>query len=387
MTYHQFLVSCELGGAGLTALHLARCFQDGGCQSRVWIPGEGPAQDEAQNLGLEVGRYRAAWALSSWKWKAACENLRIARLLRRSPGIVHVHGPAYYGGLSWGLRRAGLPSIVHVQIEEAAGLLRWALRRPPRLIVTCARYLVDYVRRSLPEEHRQRQAIVAVPNAVDTDRYHPGERGAAKQQVGAPADVPLLLMLANLAPHKGQETAIRAVAILKQRGVPVACWLAGAERGGEGTYTAQLHNLIQETGVGDRVRLLGFRKDTAELLRAADCFLLPSTQEGLPLAVLEAQATKVPVVAAPTAGIPEAIVDGQQGFLVAAKDAAGYAGRVEVLLTCPELRHQVAEQAFAKIQREYTWSTFCDRVRGLYQDLVRHEGAREVQSPYLRTSV
>jgi len=64
-----------------------------------------------------------------------------------------------------------------------------------------------------------------------------------------------------------------------------------------------LQALCSELGVADQIRFLGHREDIPDLLRAADILLLPSTNEGLPLSVLEAQATKVPVLAAPTAGI------------------------------------------------------------------------------------
>ena len=153
--------------------------------------------------------------------------------------------------------------------------------------------------------------------------------------------MPLVLMVANLAPHKGQETAIRAMAILKKAGINVACWLAGVERRGEGDYTTRLQELCNELGVADRIRFLGHREDVPDLLRAADIFLLPSTSEGLPLSVLEAQATKVPVLAAPTAGIPEVITDGETGFLIPAEDAVGYAQRIESLLNCPGIHHRV----------------------------------------------
>src|SRR5262249_28602479 len=147
--------------------------------------------------------------------------------------------------------------------------------------------------------------IVAIPNAVDTTRFFAGDKATAKRGVGARCALPLVVMLANLAPHKGQETAIRAVALLKNRGTPVCLSLAGTVPRGAGDYSEHLRNLIRELEVTELVQLLGQRQDAPELLRAADLFLLPSTHEGLPLSILEAQASKVPVLAAPTAGVPE----------------------------------------------------------------------------------
>ena len=128
----------------------------------------------------------------------------------------------------------------------------------------------------------------------------------------------MVLMLANLAPHKGQATAIRAVQILKRRGIPVDCWLVGERRTDVGSYEAELRQLCSALGVQDIVQFLGFRRDGPDLLRAADVFLLPSTHEGLPLSVLEAQAAHVPVIGAPIPGILEVVEDGMTGFVVPA---------------------------------------------------------------------
>jgi glycosyltransferase involved in cell wall biosynthesis len=147
------------------------------------------------------------------------------------------------------------------------------------------------------------------------------------------------------------------------------------ERGDEGVFTVRLRSLIEELTVTDRVRLLGQRSDAPELLRAADYFLLPSTHEGLPLSVLEAQASKVPVLAAPTAGIPEVVRDGETGFLIAADDAVGYADRLQTLLACPELSLRVAEAAHAQIVAEHNWPAYCRRIQELYQEILNSDGA------------
>ncbi len=237
------------------------------------------------------------------------------------------------------------------------------------MIITCAKYLVDYVRRSLAEKYQERQRIVTVPNSVDANEFFPGDKVEAKRRMGTATGVPLILVLANLFPHKGQETAIRAVAELKKRGIDIACWLAGVERGGGEAYTHKLRALIRELRVDERVRLLGYRDDAPELLRAADFFLLPSTREGLPISLLEAQASKVPVLAAPTAGIPEAVADGETGFLIAAENYVGYADCIQTLLTNRDLYQRVAENGYEQVRREYDWNIYCERIWGLYCEL------------------
>ena len=152
--------------------------------------------------------------------------------------------------------------------------------------------------------------------------------------------------------------------------------MAGAERGGTGTYTQDLRSLIHELGVADRVRLLGQRSDAADLLRAADFFLLPSTCEGLPLSIVEAQATKVPVLAAPTAGVPEVVRDGTTGFLIAADDAEAYARRIEQLLANPNFSAQITEAAFSHTTREHNWQAYSRSMLDLYDEVLEDSAIR-----------
>jgi glycosyltransferase involved in cell wall biosynthesis len=229
---------------------------------------------------------------------------------------------------------------------------------------------MDGVRGSLPEKSREQQRIVVVPNSVDTREYFPGDRRQSKERLGLAGGVPLVIVIANLAPHKGQETAIRAVAELKKRQVDVVCWLLGKERGGPGTYTSRLNTLINELGVSDRVQLLGYRYDTAEILRAADFLLLPSTREGLPLSVLEAQATKVPVLVSPIPGNCELVSDGETGFLIPAEDYAGYADTIQRLVEDEERYSRVVKRAYEQVKREHDWTAYCERIWALYCGLL-----------------
>jgi glycosyltransferase involved in cell wall biosynthesis len=336
----------------------------------VWIPGRGAAWQEAERLGLIPLEFDAERALGAAMLRAAIANLRVGMQLRHGrPGLVHVHGPLFYGALRHALGLSGLQRVVHVHIEEDPVGLQWAFQRPPDLIITCANFLVEHVRQALPEVQRERQRILAVPNAVDTTRYFPGDKKEAKARIGALADQPLLLMLANLAAHKGQETALRALAVLQRRGRNVVCWLAGTERGGTGPYTDRLHALAAELGVAERVRFLGQRGDAPDLLRAADFLLLPSTHEGLPLSILEAQASRVPVLAAPSGGVAEVVEHGTTGFLIPAQDASAYASAMALLLDQPQLYESIVDNAYEQVRRQYGWDRFLDRVRDLYTEV------------------
>lgn len=370
MFFHQILPSPKLGGAALVGLLIAEHLRARSQAARVWVPGDGPTLREAERLGFETRLYETSRIFDARRSRAALGLAAFYRAIRREPrGLAHIHSPAVYRAIRPALRVAGLRSVVHVHLEEPLDGLRWALRRPPELIVACCESLVEHVRSALPERLRDRQRIVSLPNPVDTSRFFPGDRLAAKRRVGAPIDRPLLLMLANLAPHKGQETAIRAVAAIKQRGGDAVCWLAGVDRGDTG-YAGSLRALIEGLGLSDRVRLIGQRDDAPELLRAADLMLLPSTCEGLPLSILEAQASRVPVLAAPTSGIPEVVLDGRTGYLIPATDSEGYADRALRLLADPGLTARIADQAFAFVTRRHDRKAYCETLDDLYASLL-----------------
>lgn len=370
-TYHQFLVSREFGGAAEIALRLASHWH--ACENQnvaVWIPGQGRAWEKATEQGLPIQAYDAQRLFSHGRWTSGWANIRLGLKLRRHhPGIAHVHDPFYYAALRHALKLSQLKTVVHVHSDHDADGLRWAFRHPPDLIITCAAFLEQNIRSILPSVVRDRQSIAVVPNSVDTDRFFPDNKLVARKTIGASADRPLAVMLANLAPNKGQETAIRAIAELRSRGLRVCCWMAGVERETGGPYQQYLEKLISDAGLQDDVRLLGFRNDAPKLLQAADMLLLPSTKEGLPLTVIEAQASKVPVIASPTGGVPEVIQDGRTGFLVAADDARGYADRIEQLIRNPERYHPLVETAYLQVIRSYNWQRYRDQICDLYRDL------------------
>lgn len=368
--FHQLLDTGEVGGGNLLALAIAGRLRAGGLASAVWSD-TGPAIAAAGAAGLAVHSFDQARLRAAGRLRGRWREWRLGRrLARHGPGLAHVSSAFLYGLVAQPLLASGLKRVAHVQIESPIADWQWAFRRPPDLIVTCAQFLAAAVRPSLPGPVRDSARIVAVPNAVDTARYAPGDRAAAKGAVGAPPNRPLLLMLANLAPHKGQMTAVEAVARLRARGIDVECWLAGVERGGESAFAEKLSERIAALGVADRVRLLGQRSDVPDLLRAADAFLLPSTNEGLPLSILEAQSVGVPVVAAPTAGVPEIVTDGVTGFLVAADDADGYAGRLAQILSDPGLARSLATAGREQVKRRHEWSAYMAKIMDVYAEVL-----------------
>jgi glycosyltransferase involved in cell wall biosynthesis len=361
---HHFLVSSRLGAVARGALGLARWLQKRGGGVRVWLPGPGPAAQAAEAGGLG----RAGYWLDLMHRGPVGRLLGLPRVLVglcRLPGLAHVHSLPAYRALRPALQLAGIPTVVDMQCVPPAGEIAWAFREPPDMVMTSAHFLVSSIQNNWGELGRG-VPIAVVPSSVSTDRFFPGERRAAKQAVGAPLDRPLLVVRADRG--QGAEMALRTVALLRSRGVAVECWLAGEED--DHRRPAYPGILAEELGVADRVRVLGPRQVWPQLLRAADFSLVSSAREELPLTVLEAQASGVPVLAAATPGSAEAVSDGETGFLIPAANPAGYADRIASLLRDPCLYHRVAAQALRQVRHEYSWETHCKRMAHVYECLV-----------------
>ena len=130
----------------------------------------------------------------------------------------------------------------------------------------------------------------------------------------------------------------------------------------------------RECGLGDRIHLLGLRSDIADLLAAADLFVLPSLSEGLPLALLEAMFAARPIVASAAGDVPVALAGGAAGLLVPPGDPAALAAAIHRLLAQPFEAQQLRHTAQARAAAEYGIGRMVQRYAELYQRLLANGG-------------
>jgi len=167
----------------------------------------------------------------------------------------------------------------------------------------------------------------------------------ARASLDTPEGVPLALALGRLHPNKGFDVLIEALA----RAPGVHLWLAG-----EGPDRAQLETRAERLAVGNRVRFLGWREDTAALLAASDMMVCPSRHEPLGNVVIEAWSAGVPVVAASSKGPAALIRDGITGLLVPIEDADALARVMTRLAENRALRAELASAGRAAYAEEFS---------------------------------
>lgn len=373
LRYHQLLVSPRIGGAEnlAIAIHKYAMGMEPG-SSELLVPAGSETKRWVETEGLACRTYDLERAMGHERAPALWANLNLyLKLLGSGPGVLHIHSPYVFAALRPLRAASRLRTILHLHLDYTEESLLWPLKLSPDLVIVCARFMEERVERTLAGIGSRRTRIMVAVNAVDTERYAPGDRLVAKRELGVDPERPVLLMTANLAPHKGQETAIRAVSMLVEQGFRPLLWLVGEERETGGDYGRRLRALVESLNLSAFVELLGFRSDVPRLLHAADCLLLPSTREGLPLAVLEAQASKVVVLAAPTAGIPEVVEDGRTGFLIGADDPTGYADKLASLILNPEQGGAVAEAAYRRAVASLSLNRYCESIYSQHASLLQ----------------
>jgi glycosyltransferase involved in cell wall biosynthesis len=177
-------------------------------------------------------------------------------------------------------------------------------------------------------------------------------------ELGIPEERRLVLAVGNLYPVKDHATLLRAGAGLEGVHVLIA---------GRGPELEGLASLARALGAASRVHLLGLRSDVARLLAAADLLVHPSRAEGLPLAILEAMAAALPVVASRVGGIPEAVVDGETGQLVRPCDPDVLRDAIRSVLHDPDRAALFGRAGRARVERHFSLEAMTGRYRALYE--------------------
>jgi len=283
----------------------------------------------------------------------------LAALRRRRPDLVHLHtGRAnWIGGLA--AARLGLPAITTRRMDRAVKRgprTRWLYGRG----VAHAVAISETVRQRLLDGGVPAEKISLIPSAVDPATLRPArERGDLRRELGVANGAFCLLALARLTRRKGIDLLLDALARLE---APPLLLVAG-----DGDERAALEAQRDRAGLRERVRFLGRREDKACLLSACDAFVMPSRQEGLGVAALEALACGRPVVASRVGGLAESVRDGENGLLVTPDDSLALARAIERLQQDPELRARLGAAGPKRVAEGHLAEQMCDAYEALYR--------------------
>ncbi|MBF0586876.1 glycosyltransferase family 4 protein [Prosthecochloris sp. N3] len=276
-------------------------------------------------------------------WELAAPMPLLQRIFRRSRYIVAAHG-------------------LEVTKLEQTGRIKQFTRTisNARLTIAVSRFTQQEIRKRLPDRTADR--IIFLPNGVDTHRFRYTENyHHLEQQLSIAPGTRILLTLARVIDRKGHDTVLRAMPDILRRFPDTVYIIAGP---GHPPTVRRLQALVDELGLDDHVRFTSFVDDSDlnAYYSMSDIYIMVSRtieqagdSEGFGITFLEANACGCPVIGSYAGGIPDAVEDGVNGFLVQPDDPAAVADRVIHLLGDRRLMEKIGHNGLERVRKGFTW--------------------------------
>ena len=379
MIIAHVLSSFGLGGQERMALGLASKQRAAGhFVVAISLSGEpeGPMAAGFRNAGIR------AETVAKGDGVDASLPVRLASRLREERvEVVHTHNPhaLIYGAPAAGLARA---AIVHTKhgLNPDRPRRRFLRRVAYTLLDACVAVTPALAALARRDRECDPKHLHVIPNGIDMTRF--GPRAEARQRIrselGIPQDAWVVGTVGRLAPEKDQCLLVEAVApLLDERRQLVIV--------GDGPERAALEKSISATLRQKYVHLPGACSNVDEMLAAFDVFALTSKTEGLPLVLLEAMATELPIVSSAVGGIPDVVRHDVTGFLFPAGGREALTRQLVRLLNSPTLARRVGAAGRNAICQSHSVERMTESYDALYRDVIaRNRREAHKPSPSLR---
>ena len=269
--------------------------------------------------------------------------------------------------------RLGLPLISTIHATEIGrggsldGEYRGKVRDIERLlveqsdgIICCSNYMLDHIQHVLGAVKTK---VRVIPNGVESSRFN-GGRQPQLILAGIPEDRKIILYVGRIVREKGIFTLLDALEKLRKQGKDVSLVYVG-----EGPLKEDLAKEVLRRKLNDRVTLAGFvdEKKLVSLYNSSDVFVLPSHYEPFGMVVLEAMASRIPVVVSDVGGLSEIVEDGVTGVKVPAYNPSALAEGILRVLEDRELSEQLKENAYRAVQERYRWDMIAEKTIEAYR--------------------
>lgn len=359
--------SCGWGGQELRILEESRGMAGRGHAVTIAAPAESRIFPEARRRGLNavdlpIARKRPGGIASLYRW-----------LKSNRVDVINTHSStdSWLAALACAMPMfRGAPPIVRTRHISASVPDNWATRW---LYVSATCHVVttgETLRRRLIEANGfPADRITSVPTGIDTQRFAPGDRAAARRALDLPPEAILIGIVATLRSWKGHRFLLDAFAGLARQD----CILVIV---GDGPQRANLESQIVRLNIGDRVRMAGNQPDVLTWLHALDLFALPSyANEGVPQALVQAMLCGLPCVTTDVGSIGEAAVRGQTALVVAPQDAEALGQALLGLIEAPDLRERLGAAARARCRERFGFESMLDAMEAVFTRVTASQGA------------
>lgn len=374
LTAMHIISNLDIGGAQEVVRTLAAYLPEAGCRVVVCTFKDGPLRQSIEVLGVpvEVLPRRRASVLNLPAFLRDMLRIRralIALVARHNVTIIQTHLLRVLDFLVLSLRYRASHLLIFWTIHNYNFALRkdqlpryhWLLG-PKRLLYRLlyrlgARWASGFVAVSGevapaivktigPVQHK----ISVICNGVDVNRYtRPVDRIAIRRQLELPDDTRLLIVVGTLKIQKGHSYLLEAMPEVVAQTPNLHLLIAG-----DGELRAELMEQTRQLGLDGHVHFLGNRQAVPELLAASDYFVLPSLWEGLPMALIEAMASALPVIATEVSGTRQVMISGETGLLIPPGDVAQLRAALLQLLMNPAQARSMGAAARQRVIAEFS---------------------------------
>lgn len=364
-----------LTGASRSLIDIIVHMGEYGNEPIVFVRQDGNLTEELDRLHIEWHRVRYAMTLSNndGKWwrdaakralywpgvSALCKQLKTLQI-----DVVHNNSLLYDGGMA-AAKKLGLPYVCHIRefMQEDHGLQFLHESRTRTLATQSdAAIAISHAIAKKYADWFSNDKLIVLPDGLDIDTY--------RMDHGPLLEGPIcrLLLPGRIAPGKGQLDAIRAVGVLRARGLNIALTIVGGQDK-EGAYARQCISYIQEHGLESIVEMREFVNDLTELKQAADITLTCSRSEALGRVTVEGMLCGTLVIGANSGATPEIIEDSVSGLLYESGNVEDLADKIQWAIESPDVARKLAITGQRSAAEKYSVEAYNQRLASIYQEI------------------
>lgn len=346
----------HIGGGQMCLLDLIPAFGERGWQIHVAIPSDGPFAKRLYASGVSVDFFGGCCYKQGRKSIADMVHfggdiysqvMHIRKLAgENKPDLVYVNGPRVLPAAALATESTPLMFHAHNHVNDriSQSIVNYSLRSRSAAIIACSEFIANRYR-------SHGSSLAVIPNGV-------ADHGYRARSADAPRG-PRVGMVGRIVPGKGHLTFLQCARLLSKRIPGIRFQVCGGPADAGASR-------------GLPVDWLGWREDIPQVLHGLDVLVIPSVMEGFPRVMLEAFSAGVPVIAFPAGGIPEAIRDGETGFLVQQRSAEALAAKLEEVLTTDGALQHVSRNARLAWESTYNVENYRTAVMATIDRVARH---------------
>ncbi len=276
--------------------------------------------------------------------------------------IIHTHNPSphFYGAISGFLSRRPVIHTKHGRNYPASQRKVWLNKISSYLttkIVAVSQNAADVC---IDVEKIPSRMVSVILNGADTNLFCPAANDDENERMPVRIGI-----VARLSAEKDHQTLLGACKLLACHGDDFHLEIIG-----DGPLRSTLEKTVKTLGLDKHVSFSGMRHDVPELLRQLDIFVLSSTTEGISLTLLEAMASKLPIVATDVGGNPEVVIDGETGYIVPPQNPAAMANKLLLLINDVNLRRQMGKKGRERVVAQFSIKETAQKYEDLYREVL-----------------